>query len=73
MSAGFPTAGANDTGADVPLCPDTADMAVLVLAGATKGAANNVVRPPLSIFLRLGSGEFWLYECRAINFLVNYW
>ena len=33
-------------------------MAVLVLAEVTSGAANNVVRPPLSIFRRLGSGEF---------------
>ena len=73
MSAGFPAAGANDTGAEVPLCADVADMAVLVLAEATRGTANNVERPPLSIFRRLGSGKFWLYECRAINFLVNYW
>ena len=31
MSAGFPAAGANDTGEEVTLCADVADMAVLVL------------------------------------------
>ena len=72
MSAGFPAAGANDTGAEVPLCADVADMAVLVLAEATRGTANNVERPPLSIFRRLGSGKLWLSALMDINVLSNY-
>ena len=58
MSTRFPETGLNDIGMDVPLCPDAEGMAVLVLVEVTSGAANNVVRPPLSIFRRLGSGEF---------------
>ena len=72
MSAGFPVAGANDIGAEVPLCADVADMAVLVLAEATRGAANNVERPPLSIFRRLGSGKLWLSALMDIDVLSNY-
>ena len=72
MSAGFPAAGANDTGTEVPLCADVADMAVLVLAEAARGTANNVERPPLSIFRRLGSGKLWLSALMDIDVLSNY-
>ena len=72
MSAGFPAAGANDIGAEVPLSADVADMAVLFLAEAMRGAANNVERPPLSIFRRLGSGKLWLSALMDINLLSNY-
>ena len=68
MSAGFREAGANGIFAEGLLPPDANDTAVLVLAEATIGAANNVVRPPLSIFRRLGSSELWLSECRGIKF-----
>ena len=68
MSAGFPEAGANDIGEEGLLCAAATDIAVLVLAEATRGAANNVVRPHLSIFRRLGSSELWLSECRGIKF-----
>ena len=66
MSAGFAEAGANDIGEEELLCADANDMAVLVFAEATSGAANNVVKPPLSIFRRLGLSELWLSECRGI-------
>ena len=72
MSARFSDEGANVTGADELLCPESADMAVLVLAEATRGAANNVERPPLSIFLRLGSGKLRLSALMVINLLSNY-
>ena len=58
MSTRFPETGLNDIGMDVPICLDAEDLAVLALVEVTSGAANNVVRPPLSIFRRLGSGEF---------------
>ena len=73
MSAEFTDEGANDIGVDVTLCADAVDIAVFALAEAIRGAANNVVRPPLSIFRRLGLGKFWLSECGGINFISNYW
>ena len=73
MSAGFPEAGANDVVEEGLLCADATDIVVFVLAEATRGAANNVVRPPLSIFRRLGLGKLWLSECGGISFISNYW
>ena len=67
ISAGFPEEGENDNGAEVTLSSDANDLALLVLAEATIGAANSVVNPPLSIFRRPASCDLWLFESVGIR------